>query len=330
MAGVSEATISRVFNGVGPLREETKRRVEEAAKALNYHPHAIAQNFARRRSGNLGVILPFLPKIHLFSTYYFSEILSGIGQKVKEMGYDLLLFFRSPDEEIDYSAYYLARKVDACIILGARNTEQEITALRILKQHSLPFCLVNQRFDGESFNEVDADHVTGSKEAVKHLIERGFHKIAFLNGPEVYSNSRDRFLGYQIALEEAGIPFDKSLVFYGNYSRKSGILAAAQIAGHRASIDALFAANDRMAIGLIQGLKEQGVFVGRDLAMVGYDDSDAALVADPQLTSVHVPFYEMGQSAAEVLLKTLKTDGESTACRTVLPTELVIRASSIG
>jgi DNA-binding LacI/PurR family transcriptional regulator len=328
LAGVSEATVSRVLNGIGPIKEQTKEKVLQAAKALNYHPNAIAQSFARRRSGNLGVVLPFVPKIHLFSTYYFSEILSGIGQKVKESGYDLLLLFRSPDEAPDYSSFYRNQKVDACIILGSRDTDDERRALRQLADQRFPFCTVNQRFEGEGFNEVGADHVEGSTLAVKHLLDRGFRRIAFLNGPLHYSNSLDRLRGYEKAIRDAGLPVMPELLFNGNYSRKSGYEAAPQIIANLGGIDAVFAANDRMAIGLMQGLREAGRRPGPDIAVVGYDNSDAATFTDPPLTSVHVPFYEMGQLAASKLLDQLKSKHQPGVFNEQLRTELVIRQSS--
>lgn len=327
LAGVSEATVSRVLNGVGPVKEATKRRVLEAAKQLDYYPSAIAQSFARRRSGNLGVILPFVPKVHLFSTYYFAEILSGIGDAVKRKQYDLLLLFRSADEPVDYIRLFRTQKVDACIILGSSDMPEERKALSQLAEEHAPFCLVNQRFEGERFNLIEADHVQGSYEAVKHLIEGGHRRIAFLNGPLEYSNSADRLCGYKKALAEADIPFRQEFVLEGNYSRKSGYLAAEPIAGLRGEIDAVFSANDRMATGLIQGLRERGISFGRDLALVGYDDSDAAKLTDPQLTSVRVPFFEMGRLAAEKVLEQLSGDGPDTYHET-LPTELVIRGSS--
>ena len=332
LAGVSEATVSRVFNGVGPMKEETKQRVLEAAKTLNYHPNAIAQNFARRRSGNLGVVLPYVPKVHLFSTYFFSEILSGIGAKVKEMGYDLLLLLRSPDEESDYIDMFRAQKVDACIILGATDTPRELEQLKALEEGGHPFCLVNQHFEGERFNEVDADHQKGSYLAVRHLLDKGCRRIAFLNGSPQFSSSGDRLEGYRQAMREAGLePGDPGgsqphLYYEGNYSRTSGYRAAARLFEHRYEIDAVFAANDRMAIGLMQGLRELGWEAGRDFAVVGYDNSDAARVTDPPLTSVAVPFYEMGSLAAERLLSSL--NGEAPAAfQTKLDTELVVRQS---
>lgn len=328
LAQVSEATVSRVFNGIGPMKEETKQRVLEAAKTLNYHPNAIAQNFARRRSGNLGVVLPYVPKVHVFSTYFFSEILSGIGSKVREKGYDLLLMLRSPGEESDYIDIFRSQKVDACIILGSGDTPEERARLKGLQDAGHPFCLVNQHYPGESFNEVDADHTSGSYKAVKHLLEQGFRRIAFLNGSPQFSSSRDRREGYRRALSEAGIDPDRYHHWYyeGNYSRTSGYRAAEALYEHRHEIDAVFSANDRMATGLMQGLRERGWEAGRDYALIGCDNSDAARVTDPPLTSVGAPFYEMGSLAAERLLAQLNGDKES--FRLKLDTELVLRQSS--
>jgi LacI family transcriptional regulator len=328
LAGVSEATVSRVFNGVGPMKAETKRKVLEAAQRLNYHPNAIAQSFARRRSGHLGVVLPYLPKVHLFSAYYFSEILSGIGEKVRERGYDLLVLLRSPEEPADYVQLFRTRKVDACIILGARDHSGQKEALRKLKEEGHPFCVVNQHFAGEGFNEVDADHVQGSYEAAKYLLSKGYRRIAFMNGSPEYSNSRDRLLGFRRAMEEAGLEVPDRMLLEGNYSRKSGYEAAERIWQQRDEVEAVFAANDRMAIGIMQRLREYGWTAGKEIAVAGYDDSDAAKLSDPPLTSVYVPFYEMGRLAAERVLDQAISGAEAEPFREKLPTRLVIRKSS--
>jgi DNA-binding LacI/PurR family transcriptional regulator len=324
-AGVSEATVSRVLNGVGPMREDTKQRVLQIVNELNYHPNAIAQSFARRRSGNLGVILPYVPKVHLFSTHYFAEILSGIGEAVQQKGYDLLLLFRSTELEQDYTSLYHSQKVDACIILGSSNSPYSEKALQQLWEQNLPFCLVNQHFANHAFNEIDADHVKGSYDAMQHLLSKGYKRIAFLNGSLQYSNSRDRLEGYQMALKEAGLAFAQERVFMGNYSRTSGMQAARLIYEQKDNIDAVFVANDRMAIGLMQGLRELGVRAGEDIGIVGYDDSDAAHLSDMPLTTVHVPFYEMGKIAAERLLKQVLGEQEKILFQEKLATNLVVR-----
>lgn len=328
LAGVSEATVSRVLNGVGPIKETTRRRVMEAAERLGYQLNAVASSFARGRSGNLGVIMPHVPKVHLFSTYYFSEILSGIGGAVHERGYGLLLLFRNPAETYDYVSLYRTLRVDAGIILGASSLPAEVEGIRKLAKAKLPFCVMDQSFGDLTTNLVAADHVEGAYRAVKHLIGRGYRRIGFLNGSPQYSNSADRLTGYRKALEEAGIGFDETLLYQGNYSWTSGNAAAGPIYADLDRLDALFAANDRMAIGLMKGLRDRGCRLPADLPIVAYDDSDAARLNEPPLTTVGVPFYEMGRLAAEKLLDRLSGGGrESEPFQYVLEPRLVIRKS---
>jgi LacI family transcriptional regulator len=330
LAGVSEATVSRVLNGIGPMKETTRERVLQAARQLNYELNAVASSFARGRSGNLGVVLPHVAKVHLFSTYYFSELLGGIGEAVHAKGYGLLLLFRDPAEAYDYVSLYRTQRVDACIILGSSAIDTERDAVHRLAEERLHYCVMDQRFDHPQLNIVAADHEQGSYEAVKHLIDKGCRRIGFLNGSPQYSNSSDRLTGYRRALSEASIPWDESAVYEGNYSRTSGKKAAAQVYRDLERLDGIFVGNDRMAIGLMQGLRELGCRLPEDLKVVAYDNSDAASFTEPPLTTVKVPFYDMGKLAAERLLRVL-ADKASDPCPQIkekLPTELVIRKSS--
>lgn len=330
MAGVSEATVSRVMNGVGPVREATRNKVLEAAEQLHYVPNAIAQQFARRRSGNLGVIMPSIPKVHLFSTPYFSEILSGVGETAKQAGCDMLLMLMSPDEPRQYSMLFRKRKVDACILIGTRQNEEELRALEELERDGHPFCLVNERFAGLPHRTVEADHVRGGAAACRHLIGRGCRRIAFVNGPDYYSSSLDRYEGYRHSLHEAGIAWHPEWTYAGNYSRKSGYQVAPVIANdiRQGRIDGIFAANDRMALGLLQGLKERGIMPGHDVALIGYDDSEAARYTEPQLSSVAVPFYEMGVRAASIVIQGNGINDSTDNRLEKLPVKLIARASS--
>jgi LacI family transcriptional regulator len=329
LAGVSEATVSRVLNGIGPMKESTRVRVIKAAKQLNYELNAIASSFARGKSGNLGVVLPHVPKVHLFSTYYFSEILSGIGEAVRSKGYGLLLLFRDPASAFDYVSLFRTQRVDGCIVLGASAIDTELEGINRLAEERLPFCVMDQRFDNPLVSIVAADHEQGSYDAVKHLIDKGYRKIGFLNGSPQYSNSWDRMFGYRKALHEAGIKLDESLIYEGNYSRTSGNRAANDIYADLEKLEAIFVGNDRMAIGLMQGLREKGCHLPDDLKVVAYDDSDAASLTEPPLTTVKVPFYEMGKLAAEKLLTRLMDNDETeTIINEKLQTELKIRKSS--
>ncbi|WP_199620899.1 LacI family DNA-binding transcriptional regulator [Paenibacillus alkalitolerans] len=327
-AGVSEATVSRVLNGVGPIKESTRRRVLEAAKELNYHLNVVAASFARGRSGNIGVVLPHVPKVHLFSTYYFSELLSGIGEAVGTSGYGLLLLFRDPASEYDYVSLFRSQRIDACIILGASSLPAETESVRRLAEAGLPFCVIDQYFEHPGVSIVAADHESGSYEAVKHLLSGGYGRIGFINGSPHYSNSRERLNGYRRALSEAGIGYDETIVYEGNYSRTSGHQLTEAVIANRGRHDAMFVSNDRMAIGLMQGLRERGYTLPADLPIVGSDDSDAARISDIPLTTVHVPFYRMGCSATERLLDRLTDrNNEHMAFTEKLPTHLTVRKS---
>jgi LacI family transcriptional regulator len=162
------------------------------------------------------------------------------------------------------------------------------------------------------------------------LIDRGRRKVAFVNGPAQYSNSADRLLGYKAALQEAEINFRQQLVYAGNYSRKSGFVLAEQIAKQirDGSVDAVFAANDRMAIGLMQGLRELELEAGQQYALVGYDDSDGSRIISPRLSTVSVPFYEMGKLAASRLLDQAPEEEPDNSRPHVLPVSFVPRETS--
>jgi LacI family transcriptional regulator len=328
LAGVSEATVSRVFNNVKPLREETKQKVLAAARTLNYQPNALAQSFATGKSGNIGVIVPYLPKVNILSTYYFSEILGGIGVSLAEHNYNLLLMFQSPQEHKDYIQLFHSQKIDGCIILGSRDIPGEKEKIEKLHQLAHPYCLVNQTFKGHLFNAIDAEHYEGSFEAVSFLLKKGFRNIAFLNGSSEYSNSSERLKGYQDALMKFGIEPNPQWIFQGNYSRTSGLQAASEMITMMSKIDAVFVANDRMAIGLMQGLDKHGYSVGKDYALIGYDDSDVATMVQPQLTSVNVPLFEMGKRAAENILDAL-SKGHTDNFQERLPVTLIERESTI-
>jgi LacI family transcriptional regulator len=218
------------------------------------------------------------------------------------------------------------RKVDGILVLGAKDDDAD--ALRALQRQGWPFCVVGQRFDA-AYDRVDADHATGGKLVAEHLLAAGAKRIALVNGPASYSNSVDRRDGFVDRMRESGVALDPSLEFEGNYSRKSGYALAERLYERRGDFDAVFASNDRMAIGLMQGLKERGLRAGAQYALVGYDDSDASRTTDPPLTTVHVPFFEMGFRAAERLLDVIAGDNEEAGpLAERLETKLVTRESS--
>lgn len=327
-AGVSGATVSRVFNDPDCVSAETREKVMNAAHELNYHPNVIASNFVKGISGNIGVVMPYIPNVHIFSVYYFSEILSGIGEALAEYGYDLVLFFNKPDNEgrNDYSRYFKGKKVDGCILLG---THRDDIGLLELRKTRHKFCLINNYIENSSISFVDVDNVYGSYEAVSHLIKLGHRNIAFLNGPSCYSNSIDRRAGYLKALKEHNIPVKDEFFIEGNYGKKSGYNASEKIIKLKNMPTAVFAANDRMAAGLMQGLREKGVRIPQDIAVTGYDDADIATIVEPQLTTVRIPFFELGRRCVDEFIKIINNECREKFDVFIKP-ELIIRESSGG
>lgn len=336
---MSGATVSRVFNKPGSVSPSTREKVLKAAKELDYYPNIIATSLIKGISRNIGVVIPRIRNIHMLSVYYFAELLGGIGDALAKRGYNLILLYHDIDTDIcaknggnsampaipenDYTKYFKGNKVDGCILLG---TFANDPSLLKLKKEGYRFCLINNYVENSGINYVDADNVKGSYETVKYLISLGHGNIAFLNGPMYYTNSIDRLKGYKKALEECNIPFNRELLFEGNYGRKSGYYAAKKIISVKNPPSAVFVSNDRMAAGLLQGLLENGVKVPDDISIVGYDDSDIATVVTPQLTTVHVPFYEMGNRCADEFIKYIK--GENACFRIFMQPEIVIRKSS--
>ena len=327
-ACVSGATVSRVFNNPDSVSQSTRDKVIQAAKELNYHPNIIASNFTKGISGNIGVVVPKIPNVRIFSVYYFAELLNGIGECLSEQGYNLVLFYHEMGNFHkltggDYTNYFTGGKVDGCILLG---TYYNDSALINLKKTHHKFCLINNYIKNTDISFIDVDNVNGSIIAVNHLINLGHKKIAFLNGPNSYINSIDRLKGYKLALESNDISFDESLIFEGNYGRKSGYYAAKRMLEINNRPSSVFVGNDRMAAGLVQGFSEEGVKVPEDISVLGYDDSDIATLITPQLTTMHVSFYELGKKCASEFVKYIK--GDKNVFGIYMKPELIIRNST--
>lgn len=298
----------------------------KVADKLNYHPNLIARSFVRGKSGNIGVIMPHIPKVHIFSVYYFSELLSGIGEALQQNGYNMMLFFHRVDEkkDNDYLKYFKGGNVEGCILLGTLSNDK---GLLCLQEKGCKFCLINNYIKDSDISFVDIDNISGSYDAVKHLINLGHKKIAFLNGPAAYTNSIDRLAGYLKALKEGGIGIYNNYLLEGNYGMKSGYLSSEKILRLEPKPTAVFVANDRMASGLIRGLMEKGVRVPEEIAVIGYDDSDIATVIKPNLTTVKVSFFELGKKCGNEFVRLLKSESDY-SFKIFLKPKLVIRESS--
>ncbi|MET8677680.1 LacI family DNA-binding transcriptional regulator [Streptomyces sp. NPDC004647] len=323
-AGVGRGTVSRVINGSPRVSDRTRAAVERAVAELGYVPNRAARALAGNRADAVALVIPE-PETRLFAEPYFSDIIRGVGAELADTDLQLLLtLIRTPKERQRLAQYLSAHRVDGVLLVSV-HTDDPLPDL--LEQIEMPAVLSGRRSARESVPYVDSDNVGGARTAVEHLIERGRRRIATITGPLDMYVAQCRLDGYRQALTDAGIPADEDLVAGADFTEEGGRRAMRELLDRGADPDAVFAASDVMAAGARQVLRESGRRVPGDVALVGFDDSPVARHMDPPLTSVRQPIEEMGRAMARVLLEEIAERSRARP-QLVLPTELVVRASS--
>ena len=311
-AGVSVATVSRVFNRKGPIREDTMRRVMDVAAELQYVPHAGARSLSTRSTRTIGVVLPDL------HGEFFSEVIRGIDLAARENGYHLLLSGSHADREEMRAVVQAVRGlVDGLIVMSP---DLDPSSLLADLPSSVPTVLLNSRVEGRT--SVTIDNSGGARDVVRHLSALGHRRIAFICGPPHNADAEQRRRGYRAGLKNAGIEADRNLDVTGDFTEESGYQAARQLMERNTRATAVFAANDSMAIGALSAFREAGVRVPEDMALVGFDDIPIARFLAPPLTTVKVPIAELGRRGFAMLV-----DGDDAPRTARLDTQLVVRRS---
>ena len=320
-AGVSIATVSRVWNEAAFVSPETRQKVAAVATRLGYSPHCAARSLITRTTHALGVLLPDL------YGEFFSEIIRGIDHTAQAAGYHILVSSSHDSrDEIDAALRSMRGRVDGMIIMSP--DLEAPTTLQTL-QGNFPVVLLNGGADAESFDTITIENHEGARRMVRHLVARGHTRIAMIGGPERNYDAAERLRGYRTALGESGIALDPSLFLQGDFSELSGHRAASELVGLDTRPTAIFAANDSMAIGALSALHERGIRVPDEVAVAGFDDIPLARYMNPPLSTVHVDSSELGERAAALLLASLHK-GARAKQQLQLTTTLVIRASCGG
>lgn len=318
MVGISASTASRALNNNSAISEEIRKRVFKAAQESNYIPNSLARGLALRRSRMVGLLVPSI------ANPFFAEVSRGAHDMAWQRSYVVALCDtqRNHEREKLYSERLLQSQVDGVIVTGGVMLEERIRAWR---QRDVPLVLAGRRVAGSGFSSVAVDDASAGYQATHHLISRGRRKILFLGGPLDSPATRDRYRGYLEALESRGL---SPVVSHGDYTMERGFQEAAAIVQSKERPDAVFAANDLMAIGLIMGLAGSGVKVPDDLAVMGCDDIPMGALIRPALSTVRIPMYEMGQRAMGLLLDILENGESGTAESILLDSQLAIRESA--
>jgi LacI family transcriptional regulator len=318
MVGVSPSTASRALNNNSAISEEIRKRVFKAAQEANYIPNSLARGLALKRSQLIGLLVPSI------ANPFFAEVSRGAHDVAHQKSYVVALCDtqRNREREELFSERLLQSQVDGVIVTGGVMLEERI---RAWKQRDVPLVLAGRRSPGSGFSSVAVDDVSSGYQATQYLISKGHRNILFLSGSQDSNATRDRYRGYLDALEVHGLT---PSVSHGDYSMECGFEQAARIAQSASRPDAVFAANDLMAIGLIMGLAGAGMKVPDDLAVIGCDDIPMGALIRPPLTTVRIPMYEMGQRAMGLLLHILENGESGPAESILLDSQLVIRESA--
>jgi DNA-binding LacI/PurR family transcriptional regulator len=323
LAGVGRGTVSRVINGSPQVSPRTRQAVEAAVAELGYVPNLAARALVTRRTDAVALVVSE-SEDRLFGEPFFAGVVRGIGSAVAAAGRQLVLALTDgPYDQRPLERYLTPQHVDGVLLLSLHGDDPLPHHLR---EHGLPVVLGGRPAGSWRGPYVDVDNVGGARAGVAHLLQHGRRRIATIAGPQDMGAGQDRLAGYRQALAAAGLPVDDGLVAEGDFSEASGVAAMRSLLGRRPDVDAVFAANDLMAVGALRTLREAGRSVPADVAVVGFDDSPLSRVTEPPLSTVRQPVEEMGRRMAELLVR-LITEGEA-AGSLVLPTELVVRASS--
>ncbi|AEG15214.1 LacI family transcriptional regulator [Desulfofundulus sp. TPOSR] len=322
-AGVSYATVSRALNNRPEVSEKTRREIQRLAAEMGYKPNAIARGLVTRETLTLGLVIPDI------TNPFFPEVARGVEEAASEAGYSVFLCNTNwdVDKERTYIELLEEKRVDGLILASV--TEDEGYLAELLSRKT-PVVLINRILDQVDTNYVAIDNVKGAQQAVEHLISLGHRRIAYVGGLEHVESTTERLHGYRLALAINNIPFEEELVRYGSFKKESGYENALSLLSLPEPPTAIFAANDILALGVIQAIKERGLKVPENVAVVGFDDIPFAAYAEVNLTTVAQPKYTMGEMAAKILIDEIRKGPSPEKKHIVLPPTLVIRASSGG
>lgn len=322
LAGVSTATVSRALNGSEAIRPETRERIMALAQAHQYTVHAGAKNLRSGENRTLGLVIPYRASLRMQVTDpFFLSMLGHLADAMTEAQYDLLLSRVNADHLDECAALYDSGRVAGMVVVGQWDQHDQLNTLA--KRH-VPLVVWGAQLPDQLYCSVGSDNLKGGYEATMHLIQQGRRHIAFM-GDYHSGEAKFRYDGYCRALQQQGLPLNPALVIPSPFTPLEAQQAMHQFCALQQPIDALFAASDLIAINAMGVLNARGFKVPEDVAVVGYDDVDAARHSFPPLSTVHQPL----DLAARALLQCLQEvmQGRQPAPRQ-LNSPLVVRASS--
>jgi len=319
--GVSTATVSRVLNNTRNVREDIQRRVLSSAKRLNYQPDDIARSLRLQKTRTIGILIP-----HITNTV-FTDAVCGVEDVALNSGYSVLIcnYSEDPERERRYIQLMQSRRVEGVIISPAAGPWERFASLM---EEGVPIVCMHRRLADLNVDAVVVDNVKGARIVVKHLLARGYRRIAILAGPNTLSPVVERLEGYKKALLENGLPVYDNYIKFTDYNEIDGYRAAAELLDAPKPPDAIFVVLNVLMLGVLKAVQERALRIPREIALVGVDDMQWAAVVTPPLTMMSQPIYDVGAKAAEIILKKIKGETQDGTQLITLSPTLVVRGST--
>lgn len=320
VAGVAPITVSRVINNSGYISEVTREKVETAIKELGYVPNILARGLRSKRTHALALVVADI------TNPYFTSMARGVEDVAGSNDYTVIYCNTDESEtkEDKYANILVQRQMDGVLLVPAGGNAKTV---KFLEDNKIDVVVLDRRIPGKETNLVCSDSVNGAQELTDLLIKLGHQRIAIITGPDNVSTSTDRVVGYRNSLHAAGLSANEQ-VYFGGFNQQTGYKSTKIAMRSSQKPTAFFAANNFILIGVVKALRELNLKVPEDVSVVGFDDFPESMLIEPFFTVAIQPAYEMGQKAAELLIKQINGEIVDNPQTIILPTEIIIRRSA--
>jgi len=323
---ISVATVSRALKDDPVVSKKTKKKISDLAQEMGYRSNHFARNLRTQRTHTIGVIIPRI------NSYFMSAVIAGMENIATSEGYNLIISqsSESVEKEIANAATLFNNRVDGLLVSLAYDTDSLAHFDAFIKK-KVPLIFFDRTADQKDCTSILINNWKAAYEATTHLISQGRRRIVHITATQKRNVYVDRLKGYKQALADQNLPFREDYVIVGNLSQEAGAEAAVRIREMDPLPDAVFVANDNCAVGCIIALKQMGIRIPDDIALVGFNNDPVSTVVEPNLTTINYPGYEMGQVAARNLIDHLNGSSNIHSTNTIiLRSELILRDSSVS
>ena len=323
LLNISISTVSRALRNTYDVNQETKEKVLNLAAELKYKPNFNATGLARRSTHNIGVILPFI------ANYYFSTVITGIQEVAYNVGYNIVLFVTndSPERELSIIQNLSVSSLDGLLVSICSDSDG-CHHFQDLMDNGTPIVFFDRVPKNIDSSKVMQDDYNGAYEAVEHLIQQGFTKIAHITGPAELSFTEKRLQGYLDALKKNQMEVNSDWIVHSGFSQDCGETDTYRLLNLDNKPDAIFAVNDRKAIGAMIMLKQMKIEIGKTFGVMGFTNDPISTIISPSLSTMAEPAFDIGRISCELLLKHITKKHYFHNQEVILPCNLIVREST--